>query len=178
MNLIVMINNITMKAIKILILVMACMSFSCSNSQNLNNLSLDEFYNDISFNDISLSQIIDAHDSLGNIQNLFNSAIRTRDDDTAKSLNYEIGGYNFNFEELSSSSNDTDYSIAYIWVSGSSKVEINGVLIKVGDNISKLGNVEILKPGKIIFYNEETNASFKIVYNNSNIITEISFVFD
>ena len=167
-----------MKTIKSLILVMACLSFSCSKSQNLNNLSLNEFYNNISFNGISLSQIIDTHSDLGNIQTLFsNPVLRTRDDNTTKSLSYKVDGYYFRFEELSSSNKDTDYSIAYIWVEDGAKVKIKDVCIGVGDNISKLGNVIILEPGDIAFYNEDTNASIDIFYEN-NIITKISFVFD
>lgn len=177
MNLIVTIKNTHMKAIKILIIIIACFNFTCLKAQNLNNLSLDEFYNNILFNSISLSQIIDTHSNTGNIQSLFSSVIRTRNDNTAKSLDYEIDGYYFRFEELSSSDKDTDYSIAYISVEGSSKVKIKNTLICVGDNISKLGSVNILEPGNIVFYNEDTNASIDIVYEN-NIITKINFVFD
>lgn len=178
MKLIVTKNNITMKTLKSLILIIACVSFSCTNSQNLNNLSLDEFYNDISFNGISLSQIIDTHSESGNIQTLFNTPVsRSRDSNTTNSLEYEIEGYHFSFEELSSSDKDIDYSIAYIWISGSSKIMIKGVAIGIGDNISKLGDVTVLKPGNVVFYNEDTNASIDILYVNS-IISKISFVFD
>lgn len=169
---------IKMKSIKILILVIACFNFTCLKAQNLNNLSLDEFYNDISFNNISLSEIISAHGNTGSIQGLFSSATSTRDDNTAKSLDYEVDGYYFRFEEEELlSDKDTDYVIAYILVEGSSKVRIKNTEICVGDNVSKLGSVNILKPGKIVFYNEDTNASIDIFYDNS-IITKISFVFD
>lgn len=166
-----------MKTIKKLAIIIATITFSFAEAQEVNNLSLNEFYNEICFDNVCLNKIIDTHNSSGNIQSLFSSVIRTRDDNTTKSLDYEIGGYYFRFEELSSSEKDTDYSLSYITVEGNSKIKIKNRSIGVGDNISILGNVTILELGNIAFYNKDTNASIDILYSN-NMITEINFVFD
>lgn len=167
-----------MKTIKKLTIIIAIIAFSFAKAQNINNLSLNEFYNEICFENTCLNNIIDTHSDLGNIKTLFNTpVVKSRDDNTTNSIGYKVKGYFFDFEETSTSNSDKDYSIAYVWVENNSKVDIKGISIGIGDNISKLGSVKILKSGKIVFYNEDTNASLNILYSN-NKITEISFIFD
>ena len=167
-----------MKTIKYSIVITFCLFANLVKSQNLNNLTSKEFYEDICFETVCLNNLIDTHSQMGDISTLFSLPVsRTTDDDTTKSLNYEVEGFYFSFEGLSESDKDTDYSIAYIWVNDNSKVKIKNSSFGIGDNISKLGNVKILEPGSITFYNVDTNASLYIKYKN-DIITEISFVFD
>ena len=172
-------NNKNMKTIKNIVLTVLLISFVSSKAQNLNELSSDQFYNEICFANVCLNQIIGTHSNSGNLNGLFSGQLSSNHnvvDSANEAIDYEVNGYYFRFEDLGTNSKDSDYDIAYIDVEGDAKISLDSITFGLGDNISKLGNVKILKPGEITFINFETNASLDIKYEN-NIIKEIGLVF-
>jgi Ca2+-binding RTX toxin-like protein len=156
---------------------------SCAKAQNINNLSVNEFYDQIEFDGVTLQKLIDTQKNSKSIQSLFtNTIILTQEDPLIPEyFKYTVNEYVFGFEWVGNYAlGEGTSNITYALVTGKSEISIKGIKIKLGDNISKLGNV-VVNTNNIIFHQIETNAGLNLEFivfsNGDKLVSKIQVDF-
>ena len=170
-------KEITMKKYLIILMIFG---YGCASAQTTNILAPYEFES-ISINGQSINSIwLTEGDRMG-IQNLFGTATEIRvGDDTPghSSITYDYIGFTISISEIiTARGNLSGFEIK----NQTATLIVNGTSITIGDNINKLGGVNInnmLTGGKSILFvsSDDPTSVLSIRYDpNTNIVTSIKF---
>ena len=160
-----------MKILKFIIIICVFGFTNCISSQNINTLSGEE-YSNIKVNGINIDDIINTKGDITKIDNLFGFSFLLKSNDEfikTRELRNDIKGIYIYFED--------DVLYTYKISNNQSNLTIKGITITIGDDISKLGIVEVNTIGEVQFKVSETSDYFIIKFNpTSKGITSIEYL--
>jgi hypothetical protein len=167
-----------MKNIIIIFLLVISSTSQCQDS----NIITEVAFNNIKINNHKLSVIKDTNGAKTAIESLFGGSVFVIDPD-GDFYNYSFNGFNIGFSSIISNATHNNPIISKFEITNSNwSMTINGVTIKVGDNISLLGNVifntNIGGSKSILYmYCDGCNSFIGIDFNQiTKTITKIYFI--
>lgn len=171
-----------MKTIKrnITVLIIAILTFSCSQAQKVNNLTRNE-YSNILIKGINWNEIKNTQGNLNQLKSFIGNDLSiTQSSDPNLARTIKNNNIYFYFEDRSDIGND--YELAnFVIKSNLISLTIKSKTINIGANISKLRTITILKTKegekKIVFGTNWTQDAIWIEFNQlTNIITKIEYI--
>lgn len=163
----------------LIILIAVTVSCSPTQAQTVNELNAQEFEN-IQLSSHSIGSIWTTSGDQGNVTNLFGqpSELINNSDHTGISLKYIYNGFTISFSGLINARGNL---AAFEITSTLPTLTVKGVEIRIGDNISKLGSVQInnkVPNGKNILFTHSHDDDIYIAIDfefKTNTITKIRY---
>ena len=167
-----------MKKLMFFLLVMASTLVKCQNS---NSVTVTEFDN-IKINNVKLVDIKNTFGELNAVQGLFGVPVSSNIDPDGEFMRYEYNGLIIGFSSLVAGGTHDKPLVGSIRViNNQASVTIKGIVITIGDNINKLGNVafnigKVSGNKSIIYQPTGWNSYFSIKFSQTtNVITKITY---
>ena len=156
---------------KNILFILAILLTTTAQCQMTSNIISETDFNNIKINDVTLSSIRATEGKEALVQNLYTSAILEKDINTGErgpsNYWYKYDGFEFSFTSGAGTSAHPGLSSFKITRSNWS-ITIQGVTVKIGDNINLLGNVT---------FNTRSNGTKSIIYQYCNGCNSFIYIY-